>query len=83
MSGRCQFATIVAGFNLQTAGLEMMLLASALNSLFDYGSVFTSKLTRLLIRALVPLYELHLVCTLLLTMLLTMACPHDVSVAWR
>ena len=83
MSGWSQFATIVAGFNLQSAGLEMKLLASALKSLFDYGSVFTSKLTRLLIRALVPLYELHLVCTLLLTMLLTMACPHDVSVAWR
>ena len=83
MSGWSQFATIVAGFNLQKAGLEMILLASTLKSLFDYGSVFTSKLTRLLIRALVPLYELHLVCTLLLTMLLTMACPHDVSVAWR
>ena len=83
MSTGRDFATIVAGFTLEMVGQEMYILASAVNSLFDYGSVFTSKLTRLLIRALVPLYELHLVCTLLLTMLLTMACPHDVSVAWR
>ena len=84
MSGWSQFATIVAGFNLQSAGLEMRLLASAVNSLFDYGSVFTVKVATLLIRALVPLSELDLVSALSLTLLLMimMACLHVVWWGW-
>ena len=61
MSTGCYFATIVAGFTVEMLGLEMQLMASAVNSVFDYGSVFTDKVATLLIRALVPLSELDLV----------------------
>ena len=84
MSSGCYFATIVAGFTLEMMGQEMHILASALKSLFDYGSVFTDKVATLLIRALVPLSELDLVSALSLTLLLMimMACLHVVWWGW-
>ena len=80
LSTGCCFATIVAGFSLEVVGQEMYILASAVNSLFYYGSVFTVKVAMLLIRALVPLSELDLVSALSLTLLLMimMACLHVV-----
>ena len=80
MSSGCYFATMVAGFSLEMLGLEMDMLAPAVKSDFDYGSVFTDKVATLLIRALVPLSELDLVSALSLTLLLMimMACPHVV-----
>ena len=84
MSKGCYFATIVGGFSLEIMGLEMYILASAVNSVFDYGSVFTDKVATLLIRALVPLSELDLVSALSLTLLLMimMACLHVVWWGW-
>ena len=80
MSSGCYFATIVAGFSLEMLGLEMDMLASAVKSDFDHGSVFTDKVATLLTRALVPLSELNLVSALSLTLLLMimMACLHVV-----
>ena len=65
-------------------GLEMQMLASAVNNLSDYGSVFTDKVATLLTRALVPLSELNLVSALSLTLLLMimMACLHVVWWGW-